>query len=203
MTPEDLLKRNAAWAQAAAAQDPEVFARLAAGQAPEGLWIGCVDSRAGPELWAQLAPGEVLVHRNVAARVDPGDAALAATVAFAVEALRVRWIAVVGHTGCGGLRAARDGATVPEPVAAWVAPLRPPPAEADEPEDRLVARHTLRQAAQLARFPAVQAAWAAGRPLTLHAWVQDLASGRLRELGFRPTSLAEVEPALAQALARL
>ena len=92
--------------------EEERFRRLAAaGQKPEIMIIGCCDSRVSPEVIFDAGPGEIFVVRNVANLVPPysPDGELHGTSAaleFAVVALKVRHIVVMGHGRCGGIGAA-------------------------------------------------------------------------------------------------
>ena len=81
------------------------------GQAPEVMVIACSDSRSAPETVFDAAPGEIFVVRNVANLVPPcepdsGCHGVAAALEFAVQGLKVRHVVVLGHGGCGGIRAA-------------------------------------------------------------------------------------------------
>ena len=90
------------------------FAALAeAGQRPEVMVIGCCDSRVAPEAIFDASPGELFVVRNVANLVPPyapdGDYhGTSAALEFAVQALEVKHIVVLGHERCGGIRAFAD-----------------------------------------------------------------------------------------------
>src|SRR5438552_10705858 len=90
-------------------QDPEFFSRLSSQQAPQYLWIGCADSRVPANEIVGLAPGELLVHRNVANVVVHADLNCLSVIQFAVEVLEVEHIIVCGHFGCGGVQAAMEG----------------------------------------------------------------------------------------------
>lgn len=81
-----------------------------AGQKPEVMVIGCCDSRVSPEVIFDAAPGELFVARNVANLVPPyspdgAQRAVSAALEFAVQALRVKHIVVLGHAQCGGISA--------------------------------------------------------------------------------------------------
>src|SRR3974377_1756921 len=83
------------------------------GQAPEVMVIGCCDSRVSPEVIFDAGPGELFVVRNVANLVpvyapDGGAHGVSAALEYAVRALRVKHIVVLGHAQCGGVRAFID-----------------------------------------------------------------------------------------------
>ena len=83
------------------------------GQKPHTLVVACCDSRSAPETIFDVGPGELFVVRNVANMVPPYEPdgqyhSTSAALEFAVQALRVRDIIVMGHGRCGGIRAALD-----------------------------------------------------------------------------------------------
>ncbi|MBV8700611.1 carbonic anhydrase [Bradyrhizobium sp.] len=80
------------------------------GQSPEAMVIGCCDSRVSPEVIFDAGPGELFVVRNVANLVpvyqpDQGAHGVSAALEFAVNALHVKHVVVLGHAQCGGIRA--------------------------------------------------------------------------------------------------
>jgi len=84
------------------------------GQAPRTMVIACCDSRVDPAAIFSAGPGELFVVRNVANLVPPfepeGDChGTSAALEFAVTALEVETILVMGHAGCGGVRAFLQG----------------------------------------------------------------------------------------------
>ncbi len=115
--PRQLLGGYAHFRKARLARERERYEELAKkGQKPETLIIACCDSRAAPETIFDSAPGEIFVVRNVANLVPPrvDDAQYASTSAaleFAVQALRVKHIVVMGHGSCGGIAAFRGQMT--------------------------------------------------------------------------------------------
>ena len=86
------------------------FRDVADRQRPEVMVIGCCDSRVSPEVIFDTSPGEIFVVRNVANLVPPYETGgeyhgTSAALEFAVQALKVKHIVVLGHARCGGIRA--------------------------------------------------------------------------------------------------
>ncbi len=194
-----LLANNRAWAARQLAEDPEFFSRLVAQQNPEYLWIGCSDSRVPANQITGLAPGEVFVHRNVANLVVHSDLNCLSVMQFAVDVVKVRHIMVVGHYGCGGIRAAyedhRDGL-----IDNWLRHVQDVRQKhrgvlAATPEDqrlnRLCELNVIEQMANVCSTTLVQDAWARGQPLSVHGWVYGIQDGLLREMGAAASSRDE------------
>src|SRR5271169_1328633 len=106
---DPLFKKNREWSENIRKRDPDFFQMLSRQQAPEYLWIGCSDSRVPANEICGLLPGEIFVHRNVANIVVHSDLNCLSVMQYAVDVLKVKHILVVGHYGCGGVRAAVDG----------------------------------------------------------------------------------------------
>jgi carbonic anhydrase len=100
------------------------------GQSPHTLVIACSDSRVLPQTILSAGPGELFIVRNVAAMVPPfesddGFHGTSAAIEFAVTALGVSTIAVMGHAGCGGVASVVDQNVAPDSfVFNWMRPLR-------------------------------------------------------------------------------
>jgi len=182
---------NRAWAAGKVAADPLFFKRLEAQQAQEFLWIGCSDSRVPANEIVGLDPGELFVHRNVANLAPPQDANYLSVLQFAVEVIKVKHVMVVGHYGCGGVRAAVDGQRRGL-VDHWLHPIREVAhdhrheleaiAHEDARLDRLCELNVIRQVRNVASDVFVQEAWARGQELSVHGWVYSLANGLIRDL---------------------
>jgi len=190
----ELIARNRAWAARRTAEDPEIFARLARGQRPFCLWIGCSDSRVAPETIVDVGPGALFVHRNVANLVRPDDPNLLSVLEFGLGELGIEEVVVCGHEGCGGVARALEeprGALVDD----WLRPVRQlARSRADELGrdgvagdrlSRLVALNVADQLHRLAGLPLVRRL-RRSRPLRLHGLVFDIASGRLRRVATDP-----------------
>ncbi|GAB2230332.1 hypothetical protein Droror1_Dr00014594 [Drosera rotundifolia] len=86
----------------------EHFEVLAKSQTPKFVVIACADSRVCPSIILGFEPGEAFILRNVANLVPPfekGTSETNAALEFAVNALEVENILVIGHSCCGGIRA--------------------------------------------------------------------------------------------------
>lgn len=188
---QDLLTHNRRWASDRISEDPDYFTRLSSLQSPDYLWIGCSDSRVPANVITGLQPGEVFVHRNVANLVHRADLNLLSVLEFAVDTLDVEHIIVCGHYGCGGVRAAMDGARHGV-IDHWLRPVRDI-AETHERElaleggqeerlNRLCELSIRAQVASLSRTPVIQAAWKRGKRLDIHGWIYSLSDGLLRDL---------------------
>jgi len=194
---DHLKANNRAWAARKIAMDAGFFKRLVGQQAPEYLWIGCSDSRVPANEIVDLDPGELFVHRNVANLAPPQDANYLSVLQFAVDVLRVRHILVVGHYGCGGVRAAVDGQRRGL-VDHWLHPIREvaeinrAELEALPDEDtrlnRLCELNVMRQVRNVASDVFVQDAWARGQELAVHGWVYSLSTGIVNDLGVTVTA---------------
>lgn len=104
------------------------------GQSPTTMIIACCDSRSAPETIFDMGPGELFVLRNVANLVPPfqpdgGQHGTSAAIEFAVNALKVSNVVVMGHGRCGGIRAALDPAAGPlaqgDFIGKWMGMLAP------------------------------------------------------------------------------
>lgn len=190
-TYKQLLLANRAWSSELLDENKEFFSRQVAGQKPDFLWIGCSDSRVGPEQITMTPPGGMFIHRNIANLVNDDDLNFMAALQYAVGVLEVNHIILCGHHGCGGIKAARAGGTEGA-VDRWLSNARAihsaHAAEIEEAGDeeacvnRFVEVNVREQLIRLARTAIVQDRWAAGAPLALHGWVYDLRDGVIKPL---------------------
>lgn len=184
---------------------PELAARfrdLAAGQAPDTLFVTCADSRVEPNLLVSTDPGELFTLRNVGNLVPPaaadgisvGDVSEASAIEYAVIVLRVSNIVVCGHSGCGAMKAVWSGGAIDDApnlgrwlVHAQAAKLQMKLEDRDSgslpPFDRLSQLNVLCQLDHLRTYPSVRAAVQAGR-LHLIGWWFDIATGDM--YGYEP-----------------
>ncbi|KAI8901266.1 carbonic anhydrase [Globomyces pollinis-pini] len=97
-------------------ENKELFESLKNSQAPKSILIGCSDSRVDPAIITDCDPGDFFVVRNVANLVAPyeldaGYHGTASALEYAVRALNVENIVVMGHSKCGGIAGLMSGAT--------------------------------------------------------------------------------------------
>lgn len=109
----DLLAKNKSWSASFCANKPELAAQLAQTQTPKILWIGCADSRVPESVVCDADPGQIFVTRNIANQFRLDDDNALSVLTFAVQALGIEHVVVVGHTECGGVNAAIAGASAP------------------------------------------------------------------------------------------
>lgn len=177
-----------------------LFARLATRHTPGTLFIGCSDARVVPELLTQSEPGDLFVIRtagNLVPAHAPGADGVAASIEYAVAALKVRTIVVCGHSGCGAMTALAEGhdLSAAPAVADWlrhadaaVARTAATPADPDG-VSTLVRANVRAQLANLRTHPSVARALTDGT-VTLHGWVYDIATGTVEDLADAGTSEA-------------
>lgn len=176
----------------------ETYRALAAeGQSPKAMIIGCCDSRVDPADIFDAGPGELFVARNVANLVPPidtggGHHGTSAAIEFAVNALGVAHIVVLGHGACGGIAALMGGTGGAESdngnINKWMSIAQPalqktlesglePGTDAFASAlEKAVIGYSL---ANLRGFPAVSQAMASGRLEVHGAWF-DIKSGDLQ-----------------------
>lgn len=165
------------------------------GQSPSTMVIACSDSRAAPETIFDAGPGEMFVIRNVANMVPPYEPdghfhATSAALEFAVQALKIENIIVMGHGRCGGIRAALDPSAEPlspgDFIGRWMS-LLAPAAEQIQSNDIMtmgerqtaLERVSIRNSiANLRTFPDITALEEEGK-LHLHGAWFDISTGEL------------------------
>ncbi len=188
---KNVFENNKKWVDERLAADESFFEKLAAGQNPDFLFIGCSDSRVPANQVMGLQAGDAFVHRNVANVVDNNDANVMAVIQYAVEHLKVKHVVVCGHTGCGGVKAAMSSQDLGELNGYLrgirdVARLHNAELSAIEDEDtryrRLIELNVQEQCVNVLNTAFVQKSHLKGDLPTVHGWVFDLASGNLEDL---------------------
>ena len=194
---EQLIENNKKWVESKLELDPEFFTKLANGQKPPILWIGCADSRVPANEIVGAQPGEVFVHRNIANMVVHSDMNMLSVLDYAVNVLKVKHVIVCGHYGCGGIQAAMTNNSIGL-IDNWIRHIKniyrlhkeELNAIEDEQErfDRFVELNVKEQVFDLAKTSIVQAAWKTGQELYLHGWAYGVASGIIKDLNVNVSS---------------
>jgi carbonic anhydrase len=176
-------------------EEQQRFQALAeGGQSPKIMLIGCCDSRVSPEVIFDARPGEMFVVRNVANLIPPytpdgAQRAVSAALEFAVQALRVQHIVVLGHAQCGGIRAFTEDSEPLSPgdfIGSWMKLLAPAAAEVGARGNmpigdyltRLEKASILHTIENLKTFPCVRILHDKGK-IQLHAAYFGVATGAL------------------------
>lgn len=196
--PGYLVRRFQGWKATDYAENQAWYRRLAAeGQRPRAMVISCCDSRVHVTSIFGAEQGEFFIHRNIANLVPPHQPdgrqhGTSAAVEYAVTALKVAHVIVLGHSNCGGVQGCYDMCSGKAPeledessfVGRWMDLLRPG-FEALAPGDEADRRRALEFAAvvtsleNLMTFPFVNDAVHDG-DLSLHGLWNDIAEGGLR-----------------------
>jgi carbonic anhydrase len=204
-----LFESNRTWASQVEARTPGFFSRLQNQQSPEYMWIGCSDSRVPANEICGLLPGELFVHRNVANVVAHSDLNCLSVMQYAIDSLKVRHIMVVGHYGCGGVKAAMENIRVGladnwlrhvqdvrNQHRAWLYALP----EGVTRHDALCELNVLEQALNVCQTTVVQDAWARGQEVVVHGWVYGLHNGLIKDLRMSVATADALAGVYAEAL---
>jgi carbonic anhydrase len=189
----EVLEANKAWAKDISAKDPQYFEKMATGQTPDYLWIGCSDSRIPPNTLLNLPPGAVFVHRNIGNLFGLKDLSSMAVVEFAVSHLKVKHVILCGHTNCGAVAGSLK--FPPEALGTvnlWISELKDTAhvhsAALEEKHDdkakfdKLAELSVVRSVYNLVNSPPVVGAWMKGEPLTVHGMIFRIETGLLEEV---------------------
>jgi carbonic anhydrase len=197
--PSYLIQRYQGWKATTYAENRSWYRRLAdEGQRPRAMIISCCDSRVHVTSLFGADSGEFFSHRNIANLVPPfnpdGDHhGTSAAIEYAVKALKVAHMIVLGHSQCGGVKGCHAMCTGHAPeleektsfVGTWLNLLRPGFERVkDVPEaeqiDALEKEAVVISLENLMTFPFVQAALEAGE-MTLHGLWHDIGAGNLSQ----------------------
>lgn len=191
---EHIFLNNKTWISEKLATDVAYFDKLAQGQNPEFLYIGCSDSRVTAEDLMGAEPGQIFIHRNIANLVIPTDNNINAVIQYAVEFLHVKHIIVCGHYECGGVKAALKPTDMGQ-LNSWLQTLRDvyrlhhTELEAIKNErkrfDRLVELNVQEQCINILKTDHVQKMWYKTGFPKIHGWVFNVRTGELIDLGLK------------------
>lgn len=197
--PEYLVRRYQGWKATSFAENSSWYRHLAdMGQHPRAMIISCCDSRVHVTSLFGADQGEFFIHRNIANLVPPyapdgQQHGTSAAVEYAVTALRVAHLIVIGHSSCGGVKGCYDMCSGNAPaleekssfVGRWMDILRPGFDRLSDGDDAdrvnaLEKEAILVSLENLMTFPFVREAVEDGR-LTLHGLRMNIGDGILEE----------------------
>jgi carbonic anhydrase len=191
ITYESLLDGNKQFVENTLKLDPDYFTKLANGQKPPVLWIGCADSRVPANQITNTSPGEIFVHRNIANMVIHSDMNMLSVLDYAVNVLQVKHVIVTGHYGCGGVIAALSNHQFGL-IDNWLRHIkdvyRLHASKLDLIKDekeraaKLVEYNVIENVYNLCKTSIVQNAWQKGQPLGVHGWVYSIETGIIKDM---------------------
>lgn len=198
-----IFENNVKWVEEMRGKDARYFEKLASGQDPEFLFIGCSDSRVPANQVMGLSPGDVFVHRNIANLVCATDLNVMAVINYAVVHLNVKHIIVCGHYNCGGVKAAMEAEDLGI-LNPWLRNIRDvyrlhreelnAIADQEQRYRRLVELNVEEQCLNVTKLAAVQKAYVSDGYPIVHGWVFDLKSGYINDLKLDfPAMLREIQ----------
>ena len=209
--PTYLVQRYHGWKATTFEDNHSWYRRLASeGQRPRAMVISCCDSRVHVTAIFGAEQGEFFIHRNVANLVPayPPDGephGTSAAVEYAVTALKVAHIIVLGHSNCGGVKACHDMCTGHAPeleksssfVGRWMDILRPgfervkSIADPDDQVASLEREAVMISIENLTTFPFVKQAINENE-LTLHGLWTDIAEGTLEQFDIKTQNFVQI-----------
>ena len=197
--PNYLVQRFHGWKATAYAENKAWYRRLAEGQHPRAMVISCCDSRVHVTSVFGADQGEFFLHRNIANLVPPcvpdgAQHGTSAAVEYAVTALKVAHVIVMGYSGCGGVKGCHDMCSGAAPelekkssfVGRWMDILRPGyerVKDVKDVQDRIAALEkeaVLVSLENLMTFPFVASEVEAGN-LSLHGLWHDIGEGGIEQ----------------------
>lgn len=200
---KNLLEGNRQWVKEMTDKDPKFFDKLAAGQSPEVLWIGCSDSRVPANQITGTQPGDIFVHRNIANMVVHSDMNLLSVLDYSVNVLKVKHVIVCGHYGCGGVKAAM-GNGQNGLVDNWLRHIKDvyrtysDELDAIENEDerfkRLVELNVTEQVFNVSKTSIIQNNWKDRNYPIIHGWVYSLETGLIKDLNVSIDNQRDLPP---------
>ncbi len=191
ITYESLLEGNKIFVAETLKEDPEYFTKLANGQKPPILWIGCADSRVPANQITHTKPGEIFVHRNIANVIVHTDMNMLSVLDYAVNVLEVKHVVVCGHYGCGGVISALTNKTYGI-IDNWLRHIKDVYrlhafeldliSDENQRANRLVEFNVMEGVHNLCKTSIIQNAWENDKTLSVHGWVYELNTGFITDL---------------------
>ncbi len=197
--PKYLITRYKNWKSNLSTKQRDIFKKLElVGQSPKSMIISCCDSRVNASMIFGAETGEFFIHRNIANLIPPYNPdsdqhGTSAAIEFAVCALNVSHIIVLGHSNCGGIKNGYHickGNEVNEEllfVNKWLSFLKPAYDMLDQiPDEKMMIsmlekQSIIKSIQNLSEFPFVQKALSANE-ISIHGLWNNIGTGELEML---------------------
>jgi carbonic anhydrase len=130
---------------------------------------------------------------------------------FAIDVLAVKHIIVVGHSGCGGVRAALADRRIGI-ADNWIRHVQDVRnrhidflvgVDAERRVDALCELNVIEQALNVCQTTVVQDAWLRGQELVVHGWCYGLSDGLLQDLAMTVSDPLQAAAIYERALSRV
>lgn len=161
---------------------------IASAQHPYAIVLACADSRVSPEIIFSAGLGDLFVVRVAGNIVDPKCLGVLGSIEYAIEELKMPLIVVLGHEGCGAVKAAiksvEQGLHPPSAISVLTDAIRPViESISDQRGDLLqsaVAANVRRQVDNLLQSQAIVAPAVATKQVVIVGGVYELDTGHVR-----------------------
>jgi len=189
-TRERILLESKAWLVEKLSMDSNYFNNLKKTPKPNILWIGSSDNLVSIREVTNTEPGELIVHRNIAAQIRTDDLNLMTTLEDSIEQ-GVEYIIVCGSSNCKGIREVIQGIDNQEYRRKWLDDLfelynenadELEPLSHVEKEKRLCEMSIKEQILKLSALDIIQQAWERKSTPILLGWFFDLMTGTIKEI---------------------
>lgn len=175
------------------------------------FWIGCSDDACLESGWPSEIRSETVIHTSLANQMPHGDLGILAALEWAINVHNIERLVICGHYRCKVIEAAAKGDTG-EIVGHWLSPLKKIVAQhqewlselsSEQKLDALCELNAVYQALNTSKSAAIQAAWRKNRTISLSAVINDLSTGRLRDLNFVLTAGSDLPKEFESAISLL
>jgi carbonic anhydrase len=171
-------------------RSPDEFRLLASGQYPSAVILSCSDSRVAPEILFDVGVGDVFIVRVAGNVVSGAGVTVAGSIEYAIAELQVPLIVVLGHSGCGAVKAAKEDIdnkhSEPGAIDGLVHLIRPAVVQSrnmpGDPMENAIKANVLIGVERLKTLKPVIAPRVAGGQVKVQGAVYDLATGAVTPL---------------------
>lgn len=161
---------------------PADFSKLASGQAPSAVILGCSDSRVAPELLFDQGKGDLFVIRVAGNVVSGAGPTVKGSIAYAVVALGARLVMVLGHSQCGAVKSAIE--TKPQSLPQSIVDLVSLVNTGGEKDlDKAIAANVRASVAKLKSLEPTLSEYITANKVKVVGGVYNLATGKVKMVG--------------------